>query len=89
MVRQIFNKIWFEKTNTEKLVEALNIYRKRRDDKNLVFGDPIHDWSSNFADALRYLAVCYGKVIKPKPEKQENTQRRYIIDSRTGKVRYL
>ena len=42
----------------------MNIYRKRRDEKNLVFGKPVHDWSSDFADAMRYLAVCYENIIR-------------------------
>jgi len=89
MVRAIFNKLWFDKTKADKLIEALNIYRRKRDDKNLVYWDVIHDRSSNFADALRYLAVCYEKIIKPKPIETQFTQQRYIINNRTGKVKYL
>lgn len=37
MVRAIFNKLWFDKTKADKLIEALNIYRRKRDDKNLVY----------------------------------------------------
>jgi phage terminase large subunit len=58
-VRSIFNKIYFEKSKTEKLLEALTIYRKKYDEKNNVYLNPIHDRSSNFADAMRYLAVNY------------------------------
>lgn len=64
--------MWFDTTKTEKLIEALNIYRKKRDEKNLVFGKPIHDWSSDFADSIRYMAVCYQNIIQAE-------QRRTII----------
>ena len=67
LVKMMFNKIWFDKNvGVDKLLEALNIYRKKRDDKNLVYGKPIHDWSSNFADSFRYMCVAYEDCIRPK-----------------------
>lgn len=76
-VRMIFNKIWFEDNPwVQKLIEALNIYRKKRDEKNLVFWKPIHDWSSNFADAMRYLSVAYSEIVLVKSNDfRRNTQR--------------
>ena len=71
-VRLLFQNMWFDVEKTEKLIEALNIYRKKRDEKNLVFGKPIHDWSSDFADSIRYMAVCYQNII-------QTEQRRTII----------
>lgn len=32
--------------------------------KNLVFGKPIHDWSSDFADSIRYMAVTHSNIIR-------------------------
>ena len=84
--RLIFNNMWFDEEKCQKLIEALNIYRKKRDEKNLVFGKPIHDWSSDFADAFRYMAVNYNKLIKPKPEKTQT--QRFYVDHRTGKIVY-
>lgn len=63
-VRILFPNLWFDEQKTQKAIEALNIYRKRWDEKNLVFGKPIHDWSSDFADALRYMAVAYTNIIR-------------------------
>jgi len=82
-----FNKIWFDesKPGVQKLLEALNIYRRRRDDKNLVYGKPIHDWSSNFADAFRYLLVNYDKIIKEKIPQWYLTNWRTKINPVTGK----
>jgi len=70
LVRMNFNKVWFDdsKPGVQKLLEALNIYRRRRDEKNLVFGKPIHDWSSNFADAFRYMMVNYDNIIRIKKD---------------------
>lgn len=76
LVKMTFNKFWFDKTPwVEKLIEALNIYRKKWDDKNQVYGKPIHDWSSNFADSIRYLCVNYENIINEKKstvERQTN-----------------
>lgn len=66
LAKQNFNHIWFEQETTEKLLEALAIYRRRRDEKNLTFWKPIHDWSSDFADAFRYMMVNYSILTKPK-----------------------
>lgn len=63
-LRILFPNIWFDEKKTEKLIEALNIYRKRWDEKNLVFGKPIHDWSSDFADSIRYMAVMHSNIIR-------------------------
>ena len=36
-VRTLFNFFWFDEEKTEKLVEALNVYRKKRDENNQVY----------------------------------------------------
>lgn len=56
--RQCLAKCWFNKKLTLKGVEALKSYRKQWDDKNKCYRDkPLHDWSSNTADAMRTLAM--------------------------------
>ena len=76
-VKMIFNKIWFDKNPwVDKLIEALNIYRKKRDEKNLVYGKPIHDWSSNFADMFRYMAIWYENLINSKEKIPQQTVQR-------------
>lgn len=45
-------------------IDALRQYRREYDEKRQCFKDaPLHDWTSDFADALRYLA----RGIKPFP----------------------
>lgn len=64
-VRSIFPKLWIDKTRCKPLIEALKSYRKEYDDKRRTFRDqPLHDWSSHPADAMRMLAVGYKEEIK-------------------------
>ena len=58
-VRSIMSRIyWNEDKNTEHLIEAARQYRKEWDDKKRCFNDrPYHDWTSDFMDALRYMAL--------------------------------
>jgi hypothetical protein len=47
---------------TEDLVEACRQYHREWDEEKLIFTDqPVHDWASDYCDALRYLAV----VVSP------------------------
>jgi phage terminase large subunit len=58
-VRSILSRIWWnEDDNTQYLIEAARQYKKDWDDKRRCFNDkPYHDWTSDFMDALRYLAI--------------------------------
>lgn len=59
-VRGILSKCWFDVVKCKAGINAMKQYRKDWDDKNQRFKDhPLHDWSSNCADAFRYLAVSY------------------------------
>ena len=63
-VRIILNKCWFDEAKCKKGLIALNNYKKEFDIKRNCFYDtPLHDWSSNGADAFRYLAVGYQDMI--------------------------
>ena len=56
--RAIFNKCIFDETKCKKGLLALTNYKKQFDEIRNCFKDkPLHDWSSNGADAFRYLAV--------------------------------
>ena len=49
---------WNEDKNTEHLIEAARQYHKEWDAKKRCFNDkPYHDWTSDFMDALRYMAL--------------------------------
>lgn len=57
-VRSIFNKCIFDKEKCQQGLLALRNYKKQFDEIKNTFKDkPLHDWSSNAADAFRYLAV--------------------------------
>jgi phage terminase large subunit len=57
--RSIMSRIyWNEDKNTEHLIEAARQYHKEWDAKKRCFNDkPYHDWTSDFMDALRYMAL--------------------------------
>ena len=64
-VRGVLPLCWIDEDNCGPLIEALEHYRRKRNnalstDERPVFGDgPLHDWASHAADAFRYLAMTY------------------------------
>ncbi len=68
--RMILNKCWFDKNRCKDGIEALKQYRKEYDENRKVFKSrPLHDWSSNAADAFMQFAVHGSRVagtIHPK-----------------------
>jgi phage terminase large subunit len=62
-VRTSFSKIWIDSQNCAPLIKALENYRQEFDAKRKVYRDsPLHDWSSHFADSVRYLCVSLPKL---------------------------
>lgn len=58
-VRGLFPRIWIHEPKCERLIKALENYRKAYDDKRKVFNErPLHDWTSHFADSFRYLSLA-------------------------------
>lgn len=58
---------WFDEEACADGLEALRQYRAEWDDDKKCFRDtPLHDWTSHFADAFRYLAMAW-RVIKADP----------------------
>lgn len=57
-VRMLLPRAWFDKRKCAPMLEALRQYREKIDDKRQVSMGPMHDWTSHFADAMRYLAVA-------------------------------
>lgn len=58
-VRRIFPRLIIN-SKLEGFIDAISQYRKEYDEDKKVFKDhPLHDWSSHYADALRYLASGY------------------------------
>ncbi len=56
-VRGLLPRVYFNDQRCERLIEALRQYRKEWDDERRCFkNQPLHDWTSNPADATRYYA---------------------------------
>ena len=53
--RTIFNRCYFDKTKTERLIECLRRYRRKV--VNGIHGEPLHDDYSHAADCFRYIAI--------------------------------
>ena len=90
-VRKTLPSIQFNTACNDDVVEGLNalrVYQREWDDKRRMFKEkPLHDWSSNPADAFRMLALAMNpaaakrgqRVIPTKgPEKTGNV---YSLDS--------
>ncbi len=61
--RMILERCWFDEDKTKDLVNALTQYRREYDeDKKSFRATPLHDWSSHFADAMRYLAISLPRT---------------------------
>lgn len=62
-VRSAFSKIWIDEVNCKPLLKALENYRQEYDFKKKVYkSQPLHDFSSHFADAMRYLCISLPKT---------------------------
>jgi len=65
-VRRCFHNVWIDEKN-EDLIEALTNYRQKYDEKRDVFlNQPEHDQYSHLADAMRYTAIAYEQLVKPR-----------------------
>jgi len=65
-VRGVMSRVWFDKANTERGVDALRQYRAKYDEKNRVLSvAPLHDWASNSADGFRYLVRGLDEIVGP------------------------
>lgn len=74
--REVFERVWFDKDKTTRLVECLKRYRRNIGQKTGEAGTPLHDEFSHGADAFRYMALCADQlknVDKPKRAKPKDT----------------
>jgi len=62
-VRSNLSKMWIDTTHGALLIKALENYRQELDKRTQQYkGYPLHDWSSHFADAMRYLCISLHKT---------------------------
>lgn len=62
-VRSSFSKMWIDEERCKSLIKSLENYRQEWDEKRKVYRDsPLHDNSSHFADAFRYLVLSLSRA---------------------------
>jgi hypothetical protein len=62
-VRSAFSKIWIDEVKCRPLIKALENYRQEYDAKKKIYkSEPLHDFASHFADAMRYLCISLSKT---------------------------
>lgn len=60
-VRRLFPTISIDLSTTGDLLEAMKAYRRQWNDNLGLYSDvPLHDWASDYCDALRYMALACG-----------------------------
>ena len=61
------SRVWIDKTKCKELIRALEIYKRMYDPKLGIHRDvPVHDWSSNYADAFRYASLSFDRAREGK-----------------------
>lgn len=80
-VRLMFPRVYINELACEQALNAWLNYRREWDEQLLKFHDrAVHDWSSHYADALRYLASCEDQMtnvdkVKYVPQQETRYQR--------------
>jgi hypothetical protein len=69
-VRMLLPTAYFDKAKCKDGIEALRMYRREYDEKRQEFRvNPLHDWTSHYADAARYFAVGHRERPNMQPIK--------------------
>jgi hypothetical protein len=55
--RRKFKNIFIDNKNNDRLIECITNYKRQFNASQNVYGSPIHDEFSNFADSFRYMCV--------------------------------
>lgn len=62
-VRTTLGKVWIDSTKALPFLKAIENYRQEYDAKKRVYKTvPLHNWSSHFADAMRYLCISLPRT---------------------------
>lgn len=79
--REVFERIWFDKDKTARLVECLKRYRRNVGQRTGEAGAPLHDEFSHGADAFRYLALVADQLKNTDDQwsKMKKPTRKYIV----------
>ena len=59
--RELLSRVYWDKHKCEMLIEAMRLYRAEEDARlGVLKAVPLHDWTSDYADAVRYFAVHHA-----------------------------
>ena len=84
-VRSALGKIWIDEVTCLPLIKALENYRQEFDVKRKVYkSQPLHDWSSHFSDAMRYLCVSLPKTADGLTQADIDRQRNEALYGNSG-----
>lgn len=73
--RRLFARCWFDENRCEKGIAALASYHREFDSKNNVYkNQPVHDWSSNSADAFRQMAQAWNDRLSLTTKRPQQVQ---------------
>lgn len=84
-VRKTLPRVYFNTDNADVRigVNALRVYQRKWDDKRRMFSEqPLHDWSSNPADAFRMLALATTASVERSGSRGLNTPK--VVPIRPG-----
>jgi hypothetical protein len=85
-VRSAFSKIWIDEVECKLLIKSLENYRQEWDSKRKIYkGHPLHDFSSHWADSMRYLAISLPKTRDGlSPEELDKRYEQAVMGSNYG-----
>jgi phage terminase large subunit len=80
-VRTTLPKTWIDEKQCAPLIKSLEGYRQEWDAKKKVYkSNPLHDYNSHYADAMRYLAISLPKTrdsMSPDERERQFQEARY------------
>jgi phage terminase large subunit len=79
--RELFPRVYFNKSRTERLIECLKRYRRHINQQTNEPGNPVHDEFSHGADAFRYMALSVDGMTNESSnwDKPLNVNTKYIV----------
>ena len=71
--RKLLARAWIDEGCDEGWEAVKQYHREWNEDKQCFSDNPVHDWTSHYSDALRYMAVMWEEKRAPKPKEPTKT----------------
>ena len=72
--RQMLRRTWIDRDGCDDGWEAVKQYRREwSQDKQCFLDNDVHDWTSHYADGLRYVGVMWQEKVQPKEQEPVKT----------------